>query len=129
LTQASFAELLKKNYVGSATPERGRFRSFLLTAFKHFLGKEWEKAKAHERGGGRAPISLDFQSADSNLRVEPAAGLTAEQFYEQQSAISLLARACTYRQTDGKYRSYNIPSAARSPDWMRRNNSTSLHNQ
>ncbi|MBI3464136.1 MAG: hypothetical protein HY000_13930 [Planctomycetes bacterium] len=78
LTQAFFAELLEKNYAGSATPERGRFRSFLLTAFKHFLAKQWDKAKAQKRGGGRAPISLDFQAADSSLRVEPAAGLTAE---------------------------------------------------
>jgi RNA polymerase sigma-70 factor (ECF subfamily) len=91
-TQAFFAELLEKNYVGSATPERGRFRSFLLTAFKHFLAKEMEKGKAQKRGGGRAPISLDFQTAESSLRIEPAAGLTAEQFYEQQWAIALLAR-------------------------------------
>ena len=60
LTQAFFAELLEKNYIGSAVPDRGRFRAFLLTAFKHFLSKQWEKAKAQKRGGGRTPISLDF---------------------------------------------------------------------
>jgi RNA polymerase sigma-70 factor (ECF subfamily) len=92
LTQAFFAELLEKNYVGSATPERGRFRAFLLTAFKHFLSKQWEKAKARKRGGGRAPISLDFATADSSLRIDPAVGLTAEQFYEQQWAIALLGQ-------------------------------------
>ncbi len=92
LTQAFFAELLEKNYVGTATPERGRFRAFLLTAFKHFLSKEWEKAKAQKRGGGRSPISLDFDAADSSFRIEPAAGLTAEQFYDQQWAITLLGQ-------------------------------------
>ena len=92
LTQAFFAELLEKNYVGSATPERGRFRSFLLTAFKHFLSKEWEKAKAQKRGGGRVPISLDFHSEDSRLCIEPATGLTAEQYYDQQWAIALLGQ-------------------------------------
>jgi RNA polymerase sigma-70 factor (ECF subfamily) len=92
LTQSFFAELLEKNYVGAATPQRGRFRAFLLTAFKHFLAKEWEKAKAQKRGGGRAPISLDFAAADSSLRIDPAAGLTAEQFYDQQWAISLLGQ-------------------------------------
>lgn len=90
LTQAFFAELLEKNYVGSAKPDRGRFRAFLLTAFKHFLSKEWEKAKALKRGGGRAPISLDFESADSRIRIEPTSGLTAEQIYDQQWAIALL---------------------------------------
>lgn len=90
LTQAFFAELLEKNYVGSATRERGRFRAFLLTAFKHFLSKQKARAKAQKRGGGRAPISLDFGSADSNLRIDPAAGLTAEEFYDQQWVITLL---------------------------------------
>ncbi len=90
LTQAFFAELLEKNYVGAATPERGKFRAFLLTAFKHFLAKHWEKAKAQKRGGGRAPIPLDFSAADSTLRIEPAAGLTPEQWYDQQWAIALL---------------------------------------
>jgi RNA polymerase sigma-70 factor (ECF subfamily) len=92
LTQAFFAELLEKNYIDSATPDRGRFRAFLITAFKHFLSKQWEKANAQKRGGGRAPISLDFESVDSSLRIEPAAGLTAEQFYDQQWAIALLSQ-------------------------------------
>jgi len=92
LTQAFFAQLLEKNYVGSATPRRGRFRAFLLTAFKHVLSKQWEKAKAQKRGGGRAPIPLDFESADSRIRIEPASGLTAEQFYDQQWAIALVGQ-------------------------------------
>ena len=90
LTQAFFAELLEKDYVAAATPERGRFRAFLITAFKHFLSKHWEKARAQKRGGGRLPISLDFESADSSLSIEPTAGLTAELFYDQQWAVTLL---------------------------------------
>ena len=92
LTQAFFAELLEKNYVGSATPERGRFRAFLLTAFKHFLSKEWEKAKAQKRGGGRVPMPLDFESADSRYSIEPSSGLTAEQIYDRQWAVTLLGQ-------------------------------------
>ena len=90
LTQSFFADLLEKNYVGSATPDRGRFRAFLLTAFKHFLSKHWDRENAQKRGGGRAPISLNFDSADSSLRIDPASGLTPEQFYDQQWAIALL---------------------------------------
>jgi RNA polymerase sigma factor (sigma-70 family) len=92
LTQAFFAELLAKNYIGSAKAERGRFRAFLLTSLKHFLSKEWDKAKAKKRGGGKAPIPLDFESADSRYRIEPIATLTAEQIYDREWALALLER-------------------------------------
>ena len=92
LTQSFFAELLEKNVVGTATPDRGRFRAFLLTAFKHFLSKQREKEHAQKRGGGRVPASLDFEAADSKLSFEPAARLTAEQFYDQQWALALIAQ-------------------------------------
>lgn len=92
LTQAFFAELLDKNYVGQADQQRGQFRAFLLTAFKHFLSKEWEKAKAQKRGGGKAPIPLDFRSVDSSISIEPTGGLTAEQLYDREWAIALLGK-------------------------------------
>ena len=102
LTQAFFAELLEKNYVGTATPERGRFRAFLLTAFKHFLSKQWEMAKTQKRGGGRVPIPLDFEFADSSLQIDPASGLTAEQIYDQQWAIALLGRIMERLEVESK---------------------------
>ena len=92
LTQAFFAELLEKNYVGSATPERGRFRAYLLTAMKHFLSKQWDKARAQKRGGGRALIPLDFKAGDSRYRIELCGGLTAEQLYDRQWAVTLLGQ-------------------------------------
>ncbi|HEV7999960.1 MAG TPA: sigma-70 family RNA polymerase sigma factor [Planctomycetaceae bacterium] len=92
LTQAFFSELLTKNYVGSAKAERGRFRAFLLTSLKHFLSKERERARAQKRGGGKGPIPLDFESADSRYRIEPARGLTAEQIYDREWAVALLGR-------------------------------------
>jgi DNA-directed RNA polymerase specialized sigma24 family protein len=92
LTQAFFAELLAKNYVGAATAERGRFRAFLLSSLKHFLSKEWERARAQKRGAGKAPISLDFESANSQYRSEPSCGLTAEQIYDREWAVALLGR-------------------------------------
>lgn len=51
LTQAFFARLVK-NYVAQADRERGRFRTFLLSALTHFLADEWDKARRQKRGGG-----------------------------------------------------------------------------
>ncbi|MEM1070076.1 MAG: sigma-70 family RNA polymerase sigma factor [Planctomycetota bacterium] len=103
LTQAFFTELLEKNFVGSADPERGRFRAFLLTAFKHFMAKQWQKEKALKRGGGRQPISLHFPSADSTWQIDPSDGLTAEQAYDQQWVIALLGQTLDRLQRESEH--------------------------
>lgn len=100
LTQAFFTELLTKNYVGSAKVERGRFRAFLLTALKHFLSKEWQKAKAQKRGGNRMQIPLNFEWRDSTCIFEPSSGLTAEQIYDREWAIALLGRTMQRLETE-----------------------------
>ncbi|MEO1994516.1 MAG: sigma-70 family RNA polymerase sigma factor [Planctomycetaceae bacterium] len=92
LTQEFFARFVEKDHVAAADPERGRFRAFLLTACKHFLSKERDKARAQKRGGGRIPLSLDFASGESRYLAGLADTLTAEQLYDRQWAIDLLDR-------------------------------------
>ncbi|HBE72334.1 MAG TPA: hypothetical protein DDW52_29720 [Planctomycetaceae bacterium] len=74
LTQASFAELLAKNYIASAVPDRGRFRCFLLTATRHFLSKQAEKAKAQKFGVTASPFpsTLAHQKPTTKLSLNPA---------------------------------------------------------
>ena len=91
-TQAFFTELLEKRVVAAADPQRGRFRAFLLTAFKNFLHRQWQRDQAQKRGGGRTPLSLDFSQADSGAALEPSGGLTAEQLFDQQWTFALLGR-------------------------------------
>jgi RNA polymerase sigma-70 factor (ECF subfamily) len=93
LTQAFFAELLEKDYLRAADPQRGKFRSFLITAFKHFLGRERERAGALKRGGGRQPLPLDFGDGERRFRHEPADPTTAESIYERRWALTLLEQA------------------------------------
>jgi len=90
LTQEFFARLLEKNTLAAASRERGRFRAFLLGAMKNFLANEWDKAKALKRGGGRPPISLALDTAESKLSLEPAHDLTPEKIYEREWALTLL---------------------------------------
>ena len=68
LTQGFFAWLLEKNIAGKADRERGKFRSFLLASFNHFLAKEWRRAAAQKRGGGHAVLSLDLAAGESPLQ-------------------------------------------------------------
>jgi RNA polymerase sigma-70 factor (ECF subfamily) len=92
LTQEFFARLLEKRYLRAADAERGRFRSFLLTAFKHFLSRERHRARALKRGGGRRMLSLDFEQGESRFRLEPSTDVTPETIYERRWALTLLDR-------------------------------------
>jgi RNA polymerase sigma-70 factor (ECF subfamily) len=51
LTQSFFARIIETRGFASADPERGRFRSYLLGAMKHFLANEWHRGQAQKRGG------------------------------------------------------------------------------
>ena len=75
LTQAFFARFLEKHDVRAADQTRGRFRSFLLTSFRHFLSNERDRERAHKRGGGQHVLSLAFGTAEacaSSRTHEPA---------------------------------------------------------
>jgi RNA polymerase sigma factor (sigma-70 family) len=90
LTQEFFARLLEKRLVALADPERGRFRTFLLTALKHFLANEWEKAHAVRRGGRCTFLSLEQEQAAERFLAEPADDVSPEKAYEQRWAAALL---------------------------------------
>jgi RNA polymerase sigma-70 factor (ECF subfamily) len=90
LTQAFFARLLERNWVGDADRERGRFRTFLLTAMSRFLADEWDKVRAQKRGGGQAHVPLQLDAAETRYGLEPADESTPEQSYERRWALTLL---------------------------------------
>lgn len=90
LVQGFFARFLKRNYLASLSSERGRFRSFMLAALKHFLANEWDRTQRQKRGGGVAPIALDWQGADSRYRIEPADPLSPDKLYDRAWATALL---------------------------------------
>jgi RNA polymerase sigma-70 factor (ECF subfamily) len=90
LTQSFFERFLEKNFLGDIHRDRGKFRSFLLAALKHFLANEWDRAHAQKRGGKVAFISIDEQTAEERYRLEPADHLTAEKIYARRWACTLL---------------------------------------
>ena len=90
LTQAFFQKLLEKDVWARANPEKGRMRSFLLTALKQFLADERDRARAAKRGGGAPVVSLD----DSGVNEIPAGGnASAERNFDQKWAAAILDAA------------------------------------
>ena len=93
LVQGFLLRLLEKDGLQSADPQRGRFRSFLLVALKHFVINEWERRRAQKRGGEQTAVSLDLRSGEERFRREPQDESTPETVYERQWALTTLERA------------------------------------
>lgn len=92
LTQGFFARFLERNYLEKMTSQKGKFRAFLLAALKHFLANEWDRANRQKRGGGIAPLSLDWQQADAKYQIDPADNLSPDKLYDRTWAVTLLER-------------------------------------
>jgi RNA polymerase sigma factor (sigma-70 family) len=92
LTQGFFARLVDKGFLDAVSPEKGRFRSFLLAACKHFLSNERDRARALKRGGGQRHLSIDFSSAEVRYQQEPFHTLTPEAVFERRWVLTLLER-------------------------------------
>jgi RNA polymerase sigma-70 factor (ECF subfamily) len=90
LTQAFFERLLGKNGLQTVGPAKGRFRSFLLASFNHFLNNEWDRAKTLKRGGHCTFVSLDAVSAEERVAYEPSHNVTPEKIFEQRWVVALL---------------------------------------
>ena len=91
LIQSFFTHLLEKEVFARADRERGRFRTFLLTALKNFESNERARNTAQKRGGGQEFVSIDELQAQSRYEQEPSSDLSPERLYDQKWAASLLA--------------------------------------
>jgi len=92
LTQEFFARMLEKRYIDDVGPDKGKFRTFLLVCLKRFLANEWDKTQAQKRGGGKAPLSIDFVDAEGRYSLEPGHELTAQKVFERRWALTVLER-------------------------------------
>jgi len=100
LTQEFFSQLLARGGLASASPERGRFRNFLLGSFKNLIANEWKRANCQKRGGGAETYSLDETDAEERYRLEPADNHTPETVYERRWAEAVLGRVIERLRTE-----------------------------
>ena len=90
LTQGFFADLIRRGDLRSVTPERGRFRAFLLSALKHYAANERDRAQAWKRGGRERVLSLDFERAEERYGFEPIDHRTPDDVFAANWARELL---------------------------------------
>lgn len=94
LAHEFFARLLASAGVAGADPARGRFRSFLLGALRHFLGDRRDREDAVKRGDGVAHEPLPETSDTSPGReLATPAPVFAEAWFDRQWALAIMDRA------------------------------------
>lgn len=100
LTQEFFHRLLARGDIAVANPEKGRFRSYLLGALKHFLSDERDKAGAAKRGGGAIIFSLDTQDEEARFAHDLASIEPPDREFDRRWATAIMDQAMVCLQAE-----------------------------
>ncbi len=93
-TQQFLAQLLAADGLRRARPDRGRFRTFLLSGLRNHLTSEWRRTRAAKRGDGAVPLELGpFDAAGAHTHEAIAPDLSPEQAFDRSWAQSMVDRA------------------------------------
>jgi len=96
LVQGFVASLLEddRHRLRQALEPKGKFRSFLLSALRHFVTDDERRRQAERRGGGATHISLDeMAAAEGRYANEPATCPTPEEEFDRRYACQVIRQA------------------------------------
>ncbi|PWU15134.1 MAG: sigma-70 family RNA polymerase sigma factor [Verrucomicrobia bacterium] len=89
-----FEQLIQQRGFKNVAREKGRFRTFLLTAFQNYLRDQHERRTAAKRGGGRQLASLDETREDGAALASPIApDMAPDRAYDRAWAEALLGKS------------------------------------
>ena len=91
LTQGFFGMFLRRGDFARADPERGRLRTLLLTALRHYVRDERERAGRIKRGGERV-VSIS-EDAEARFLSVADPGAAADAQFDRHWAMQVLGRA------------------------------------
>ena len=93
LTQAFFSRIIETGGFASADRRRGRFRSYLLGAMKHFLANEWHRAQTQKRGGQVQFIEWDALYPETRYAGASNHSENPEHIFDREWALETVAGA------------------------------------
>lgn len=85
LTQGFFGSLLEREFLGAASADKGKFRSYLLGALGHYLSDQYDRSRAQKRGGEFNFVQAELELADT--------APTPDQAFRARWAKEILSRA------------------------------------
>lgn len=94
LTQGFFERLIDKNQLADFRKERGRFRSFLLAAVKHYVANQHDRAKAVKRGGDQNHLMIDWSQGEPERTFlqEPVDSMNPETLFAREWGRTVVDR-------------------------------------
>lgn len=92
LTQGFFQRLLEKRWLADAEREKGRLRTFLLTAFRRYMSNEWRRDQAERRGGGWKRVDWEHTDGEQRYAVANADAQPGDLF-DRQWALAVIERS------------------------------------
>ncbi len=95
LAQEFFTRLLSGGGIENADPEKGRFRSYLLGALKHFLADRRRSEGREKRGGGAVIESIESAGTETSpgLQIPDPTGTIPDAYFDREWALSVMDRA------------------------------------
>lgn len=92
VVQGFFEQLLERETLKKADPEKGRFRTFLLCCLRRYVAGLQERAGCQKRGGGQPIQSLDVSKAEERYKLESAAVESPDQAFDRHWALEVVDR-------------------------------------
>ena len=114
LAQEFFARLLARGGIGNVDPAKGRFRSYLLGALKHFLAEQKRNEGREKRGGGVILESIESGGSDTSpgLQIADASSAIPDKHFDREWALAVMDRSLQFVQADfekaGKGRQFEV---------------------
>ena len=92
MTQSFYADVIGRDFHARADPARGRFRSYLLTALRHFVARSRAHDDALKRGGQADHLSLGNDDADGHMDLADD-GESPDEVFDRVWAVTVLHQA------------------------------------
>lgn len=114
-TQSFFYDIIHNQDLRGADPKKGRFRTYLIGAFKKHLVDQYRQKSAQKRGGQQTIIEIDGLTAAEAYQVERELYSTADDLYDGVWAQQILDQAFSRLEEDYKERDKSLLFKVLSP--------------
>jgi RNA polymerase sigma factor (sigma-70 family) len=92
LVQGFIERLLQRGDLAGVSPEKGKFRTYLLTSLRNYTIKQAEHDKALKRGGGKVFVPIDAEEAE-RISLPDLTAESPEAAFDRQWARTTIRRA------------------------------------